>query len=115
MRCRECPRGAGHISVELLELMGLGDLDSLKHKQQMHTMGHYGSDEPISIPLWLLKGIHSPSQGEGMHLWLNLLLLFHSCNFINLRNEQVLKCLTNFVELMHLLFAIVSCITARIE
>ncbi len=58
---RESPRGVSHISVELLELMGLCDLDSLKHNKQVHTMEHYESDEPISRPLWLLKGIHSSS------------------------------------------------------
>lgn len=39
-RGRESSWGASHISVELWELKGLHDLDSLKHKEQMHTMGH---------------------------------------------------------------------------
>lgn len=60
-RVRESPRGASHVSVELQELMGLCDLDSSKHNKTMHTIGHYESDEPISSPLWLLKGIHSSS------------------------------------------------------
>lgn len=49
--------------MELRELMGLRDLDSVKRKEQMHTMGDHESDEPISRPLRLLKGIHSSSQG----------------------------------------------------
>lgn len=37
--------------MELRELVGLRDLDPLRHKQQMHE----GTDEKISSILWLLK------------------------------------------------------------
>lgn len=63
VRGKESSWGANHTSVELWELKGLGDLDSLEHKEQMHIMGHYESDEPIRCPLWLLKAIHSSCLG----------------------------------------------------
>lgn len=61
-RHRVSQRSQSHLA-EAVELMGLCDLDSMNHKGQMHSMGHYENDEPISRPLWLLKGIHSYSLG----------------------------------------------------
>lgn len=86
--------------------MGLRDLDSLKHKEQMHKKGHYESDEPISSPLWLLKGIHSFSQ------------VAHCCNIIHLTDSGLTRtyiydkvvCCANT-----LIFAFVVCITAHAE
>lgn len=85
------PGGASHIAVELRELMGLRDLDSPKHKKQMHTMGHYESDEPISSPLWLLKEIIALFRvNECICGWVPFMLMY-CCNCIHLTDDGLTR------------------------